>query len=160
MSRGTIIMLIILAVLIVGLIVLYFLGRRIQKRQEEQQSQIDAAKQNFNILVIDKKRLKLKEAGLPQSVVDQTPKYLRRSKLPIVKAKIGPQIMNLVAEDKVFELIPVKKEVRATISGIYITDVRAKNGAPLPVPADAKKKGRFRKFVDNLQEKAGAKPLK
>lgn len=124
---------IILAVLIVGLVVLYFVGKRLQKKQEAQQEQIEASKQTVSMLIIDKKRLRMKESGLPQAVIDQTPKLMRRAKMPIVKAKVGPRIMTLVADDKIFDLIPVKKEVKATVSGIYIIGVRGMRG-PLPVP--------------------------
>ena len=44
------------------------------------------------------------------------------------------------------------------MSGIYITDVRGIRGKLNAAPA--KKKGKFRSWVDKLQEKAGAKPLK
>ena len=67
------------------------------------------------MLIIDKKRLPLKESGLPQMVIDQAPKLMRRSKLPIVKAKVGPKISVLIADEKVFDLIPVKKEVKAEV---------------------------------------------
>ena len=122
------VLLIILVILIAVLVVLYFLGKRAQKKQEENQAQIEAAKQTVNMLIIDKKRLRIKESGLPQMVIDQTPKLMRRTKLPIVKAKIGPRIMTMVADEKIFDLIPLKKEVKATISGIYITDVRGVRG--------------------------------
>ena len=88
MSTVTIVLLVILIVLIGVLIGLYFFGKKTQKRQEEQQAQIQATKQTVSMLVIDKKRLPVKESGLPQMVIDQTPKLMRRSKLPIVKAKI------------------------------------------------------------------------
>jgi len=112
------VLLIILVILIAVLVVLYFLGKRAQKKQEENQAQIEAAKQTVNMLIIDKKRLRIKESGLPQMVIDQTPKLMRRTKLPIVKAKIGPRIMTMVADEKIFDLIPLKKEVKATISGM------------------------------------------
>ena len=112
------VLLIILIILVVVLAVLYFLGKRAQKKQEAQQEQIEAAKQSVSMLVIDKKRLPIKQSGLPQMVIDQTPKLMRRSKLPIVKAKIGPRIVTLVADEQVFEIIPVKKEVKAEVSGI------------------------------------------
>ena len=115
------VLLIILVILIAVLVALYFLGKRAQKKQDENQAQIEAAKQTVNMLIIDKKRLRIKESGLPQMVIDQTPKLMRRTKLPIVKAKIGPRIMTMVADEKIFDLIPLKKEVKATISGIYIT---------------------------------------
>ncbi len=128
------ILLIILIILVIILVVLYFLGKRLEKKQVEQQEQIEAAKQNVTMLVIDKKRLKITESGLPQMVIDQTPWYARRSKLPIVKAKIGPRVMTMVADEAIFDIIPVKKEVKATISGIYITDVRALRGSLPPRP--------------------------
>ncbi|MDE6421741.1 MAG: hypothetical protein K2K87_14645, partial [Lachnospiraceae bacterium] len=116
--------LIIVAVLLVILVILYFAGRKLQKKQAAQESQMEAAKQTFNMLVIDKKKMKLKDAGLPAAVLEQTPKIMRRAKLPIVKAKVGPQIVSLVCDAKIFELIPVTKEVKATVSGIYISDVK------------------------------------
>ena len=111
MPTPLIVFLIILAVLIIGIVVLYFLGKRAQKKQDEQQALLEEHKQTVSMLIIDKKRMKLKESGLPQSVIDQTPKMMRGSKLPIVKVKVGPQIMSLVADEKVFDSIPVKKEV-------------------------------------------------
>ena len=124
MNTVTIVLLVILAVLLIAVVVLYFLGKKAQKKQDEQQAQIEAMKQTVSMLIIDKKRMKLKDAGLPQAVIEQTPKWLRGSKLPIVKAKVGPQIMSLISEEKIFDSIPVKKEVKAVVSGIYITDVR------------------------------------
>lgn len=158
MSKVAIVLLVILAILIVALVVLYFLGRKAQKRQEQQQAQIDAMKQTVSMLIIDKKRMKIKDSGLPQAVLAQTPKLLRGSKLPIVKAKVGPQIMSLVCEEKIFDSVPVKKEVKAVVSGIYITDVKGLHGKPVAAPQ--KKKGFFKRALEKAQEKAGAKPVK
>ena len=121
MSKGTIILLIILAIVLVALGLLYYFGNRMQKKQEAQQEQLAAAAQQVSLLVIDKKKMKLKDAGFPQIIVDNTPKYLRRSKVPVVKAKIGPRIMTMMCDTQIYDLIPVKKEVKATVSGIYIT---------------------------------------
>lgn len=158
MSKVAIVLLVILAILVVALVVLYFLGRKAQKRQEQQQAQIDAMKQTVSMLIIDKKRMKLKDSGLPQAVLAQTPKLLRGSKLPIVKAKVGPQIMSLVCEEKIFDSVPIKKEVKAVVSGIYITDVKGLHGKPIVTPQ--KKKGFFKRALESAQEKAGAKPVK
>lgn len=158
MSTGTIILLVVLAILIIGVIVLYFLGKKAQKRQEEQQEQINAAKQSVSMLIIDKKRMKIKDSGLPQAVVAQTPRLMRAAKLPIVKAKVGPQIVSLVCDEKIYDMVPVKKEVKATVSGIYITDVKGLHGKPLA--KDSKKKGFFKRALEQAQEKAGAKPVK
>ena len=133
MSPVTIVLLVILAVLIVATIALYFLGKKAQKRKDEQDAQLAATAQTVTMLIIDKKRMRLNQSGLPQAVIDQTPKLMRRSKLPIVKAKVGPKVMTLIADDACFDMIPVKKEVKATVSGIYITKVTGVRG-PLEKP--------------------------
>ncbi len=132
------VLLIILLIAVATLIVLYFVGKRMQKRQAEQRAQMEAMKQTISMLVIDKKMMPLNKAGLPQQVIDATPRLMRRSKLPIVKAKVGPKIMTLVADNDIFDLIPIKKEVKAVISGIYILDVRGIRG---PLEQPEKKKG-------------------
>ena len=140
MNTVTIVLLVILAVLIVAVVVLYFLGKKAQKRQAEQQQQIDAMKQTVSMLVIDKKKMKLKDAGFPQMVYDQTPKYLRRAKVAVVKAKIGPRIMTLMCDEKVFAVLPVKQEVKVVVSGIYITEIKSIRGASITPPPSKKKK--------------------
>ena len=157
MSTGWIIAIVVLVVLIALVVVLYFLGKKAEKRQAEQNAQIEQYKQTVSMLIIDKKRMKITESGLPQSVIDQTPKLMRRAKLPIVKAKVGPQVMSLVADDKIFDSIPVKKEVKAVVSGMYIMQIKVAHGKAEAVPQ--KKKSAFKRMVEKLQEKAGAKPL-
>lgn len=144
MSTLSIVLLVILVILIIALVALYFFGKKAQKKQEEQQAQIEAAKQTVSMLIIDKKLLPLKESGLPQMVIDQAPKLMRRSKLPIVKAKVGPKISILIADEKIFDLIPVKKEVKAEVSGLYIVGVKGIRGS-LETPAP-KKKGFFKRM--------------
>ena len=150
MSTFLMVLLIILIILVVALVILYFVGRRLQKKQDAQQEMMEAGKQTVSMLIIDKKMMPLKESGLPQAVIDQTPKLMRRSKMPIVKAKVGPRIMTLVADANIFDLIPVKKEVKAVISGIYIMEVK---GIRAPLDTPAKKKGFFRRMSDKLTGK-------
>ena len=140
MSKLTIVLLVILVVLIIACIALYFLEKKAEKKQAEQQEQLDAVKQTVSMLVIDKGRIRLKDAGFPPIVLENTPKYLRRSKVPVVKAKVGPKVMTLMCDAQVYPTIPVKKEVKATVSGIYITGVKGLRG-PLETPE--KKKGFF-----------------
>ena len=146
MSKVTIVLLVILAILIIACIVLYFLGKKAEKKQAEQQEQLDAVKQTVSMLIIDKGRVRLRDAGFPPIVVENTPKYLRRSKVPVVKAKVGPKVMTLMCDAQIYPIIPVKKEVKATISGIYITGVKGLRG-PLETPE--KKKG----FLARLRNK-------
>ena len=147
MNPVAIVLLVILAILLIATVVLYFLGKKAQKKKEEQDEQLAANAQTVTMLVIDKKRMPIKDAGLPQIVLEQTPKLMRRSKLPIVKAKVGPKIMSLIADESIFELIPVKKEIKASVSGLYITKVTGIRG-PLEKP-EGKKSLRLR-----LKEKA------
>ena len=108
----------VLAIVTAVIAVLYFLGTILQKRQEQQDEAVQQTKQTVTMLVIDKKKMKMKEAGLPQQVMDATPKMLRRSKVPIVKAKVGPQILNMVCDERIFDTIPVKKQIKAGLEGL------------------------------------------
>ena len=134
MSPVAITLLVIVIVLAIIIAVLYFLGKKAQKKQAEQQELLDANKQTVSMLIIDKKRMKLKDAGLPQMVIDQTPKMMRGSKLPIIKAKVGPQIVSLICDEKIFDSVPVKKEVKAVVSGIYVLDVKGLHGKTEAAP--------------------------
>ncbi len=137
-------LLITLGVIIVAIVVLYFVGRKMQKKQDAAMSEMQANAQWATALIIDKKRMKLRDAGFPQIVVDQTPKYARGTKVTVVKAKIGPQIRSLMCDEKAYELIPVKKEVKLKLAGIYIMDAKGVRG-PL-VKEEKKKKGLFARF--------------
>ena len=128
MSTLTIVLLVIALVLTAAFVALYFFTKRMEKKQDAQREQMDAMAQSMSMLIIDKKRMRLKDSGLPQTVIDQSPKILRRSKVPIVKAKIGPRVMTLMCDEAIFDQVPVKKEVKAVVSGIYITAVKGLRG--------------------------------
>ena len=147
MNPALIVLIVIAVVLVVAFIVLTILGKKAQKRKEEQDEQIAAASQTVNMLIIDKKRMK--DAGLPQQIVEQTPKLMRRSKLPVVKAKVGPRVMTLIADEQIFDEIPLKKEVKASVSGIYITAVRGIRG---PLEKPKKKKGFRARMAENYSK--------
>lgn len=153
LSPVTITLIVILVVLIAGIVALYIYGSRLQKKQEAAQEQMQAGAQTVSMLVIDKKRMKLKEAGLPPIVLEQTPKYLRGSKVPIVKAKIGPKIMTLMCEEKVFEVIPVKKEAKVVMNGIYIMEIKGARGG---LEERKEKKGFFKRMKDKVSNKEGS----
>lgn len=149
-----IVLLVILAVVLVAFVVLYFVGRRLQKKQEASQASIDAAAQTMNFFIIDKKKMKLSEAGLPKAVTEQTPKYLRRAKLPMIKVKVGPRVMSLICDAKVYETLAPKQEVKATVSGIYVTSAKRIRG-PI-VETDPKK----RKAQEKAEKKAAKEAAK
>ena len=157
MDPSIIIMLVALILVIALMVWLYKWGKKTIKQQEETRAEMNQSKQYVSMLIIDKKQLRLKNSGLPQTVIDQAPWYQRNNYVSVVKAKVGPQIMVLLCDREIFDMIPVKKEVKAAVSGIYILEVKALHGK-LPKVEVPKKKG-FKKFMDKLQEKAGAKPL-
>ena len=129
-------------ILLAAVIALYIFGRKAEKKQAEQEKTLQENSQIISLFVLDKKKLKLKDAGLPSIVMEQTPKYARRAKLPIVKVKAGPKVMNLIADAKIYESILPKQEIKAKVSGIYITSFKRIRG---PIYEPPKKKKRFGK---------------
>lgn len=148
-----IVLIVITVLLIAAIVALYILGKKSQKKKEEQEAQIAAAAQTISMLIIDKKHMKLKDSGLPAAILEQTPKLLRRSKMPIVKAKVGPKIMTFICEEAIFDSIPTKKEVKAVVSGLYITKVKGLRGAVEQAP----KKSKFWKKFDEIKRQRGIK---
>lgn len=150
MKPWVIVLLVVLVILIAAFIALYIFGSKMQKKSEAAQKQMQIGAQTVSMLIIDKKRMKITEAGLPKIVVDQTPKYLRRSKVPIVKAKIGPKIMTFMCDEKIYDLIPIKASVKATINGIYIMNVK---GLRTPLDKRPEKVGFFKKIKNKISNK-------
>lgn len=158
MPTWLIVTLIVIAVLVILLVVLYFAGRKLQKKQDEQQSLLEANKQTVTMLIIDKKRMKIKDANLPQSVMSQVPKLSKNIKAPLVKVKVGPQVLTMFCDEKVYDYIPVKKEVKAEVSGMYIVGIKGLHGTA--IKKDDVKKGFWKRTLEKAQEKAGSKPIK
>ena len=119
---------IVLVVLIGAMIALYFVGNKMQKKQMAQREQVMEAAQPMTMMIIDKKYMKMKEAKLPKIVMEQTPKRYHNAKMPVVKVKVGPQIMTLIADDAIYDEIPSKGEIKAMVSGIYIVGVKTVRG--------------------------------
>ena len=71
MSTLTIVLLVIALVLTAAFVALYFFTKRMEKKQDAQREQMDAMAQSMSMLIIDKKRMRLKDSGLPQTVIDQ-----------------------------------------------------------------------------------------
>ena len=132
------VIIIVLAVIIGILIALIIIGRKMQKKQQASQADIEAASQIISMLVIDKKKMKVKDATLPKVVAEQIPKYMRFAKLTLVKAKVGPKVMTLIADVKVFDALPLKTEVKVAVSGIYITEIKYIRGKVEPKPLTKK----------------------
>ncbi|MBO4410777.1 MAG: hypothetical protein IKY02_03475 [Lachnospiraceae bacterium] len=139
-----------IGVLIVGFIVFVVIfGRRMQRKQAEAEQQMELTKQTVSMLIIDKQKKKMKESGLPESILAQSPKYARNLKVPVVKAKVGTRVMTLLADQGVFEILPVKKTCTVTVAGLYIKEIKSVRGGSVPKLPE-KKKG----FMQKLREKA------
>lgn len=143
--NGWIIFLIVVIVAAAVLAGLYFWGRKLQKKYDEQQQLITENKQAISLFVIDKKKDKVDNLKLPKQMKDQLPWIYKRRKMPVVIAKIGPQIQTLMCDEKIYDSIPTKKQIKVELAGILIVNVTS---GRLPV---TKKKGIFSKL--NLSNK-------
>ena len=158
------IMIIVIVVALAIMFVLYRVGDKLQKKQSAQREQMVEAAQPMNMLIIDKKMLPMKDAGLPKMVMEQTPKRYQKAKLPIAKVKVGPQIMNMICDDAIFDELPTRGEVKAMVSGIYIISVKSVRGKKVAQEETGKKKKgnwrtRMRKRQVEMQKQLNAEML-
>lgn len=140
------VVLIIVVVITVIFVILYFVGTKLQQKQAIAAKNIEAATMNVSLLVIDKKKLHLKNSGLMKQVQDAIPAYMKWRKFPIVKARLikanvagGPAVMSFICDPKVFKIIPVKTEVKVALAGIYITKLLSAKGVNLSNSKNNKK---------------------
>lgn len=155
MSTVLKVILIILIIIAALMVVMYILGKRAEKKSESQRATMEAQAQTMSFYVIDKNRMKLTEAGLPKLVVDQTPKYLRWTKLPIIKVKAGPRVMSLICDEKIYSSILPKQEIKATVSGLYVTSAKRIRG-PLPEQKKSRKERRAEQKAEKLAQQQAA----
>jgi len=101
-------------------VALYFLNKWASTKMVEQQETMERVKQMVSIFVIDKKKEKAVNSTLPKEVKSKLPKIYRFIKMPLVKAKVGPQIITLISDQKVFDALPIKKNVKVELAGMYI----------------------------------------
>ena len=132
------IVLIVLGVIALVLVILYFLGSKLQTKQANATKTMQQMSMVVSLLVIDKQKLRVKDSGLMKQVQDAIPAYIRWRKFPIVKARVikatiagGAQVMSFICDPKVFKIMPVKTEVKVTIAGIYITKLHSAKGVDL-----------------------------
>lgn len=141
------IVLIVAIVIIAVLAGLYFWGRKLQKKYDEQQTLIDQNKQQVQIFVIDKKKDKITNVKLPKQVREQFPKRYKNKKMPIVIAKIGPQITTLLCDEKIYKDLPVKKQVKVELAGLFIVGVKG------PKASNSSDKPKKQSWIDKVKSK-------
>jgi hypothetical protein len=123
-GQGIIGILIILTVITAFYVAYKLLKKRMQKKMDEQQVLVNQHKMPASILVLEKRKDKISNANVPKSVIEQIPKVYKIKKIPIVKAKIGPQVMDLLCDEDIFEKLPLRKTVRVDLAGIFIAGIR------------------------------------
>jgi len=117
--------LILISVIVIIIVVaLYFLNRWAGKRMAQQNDMVEKHKQSVTIYIIDKKKDKVTNANLPKAMMSQIPRMSRMMKMPLVKAKVGKDIMTLMCDNHVFPALPVKKNVTVEMAGIYIVGMK------------------------------------
>jgi len=115
---------ILVVILVLAALIYLFYKKKVVPKMGEYNSLLEANKITMSIFVIDKFKDKLSNQNIPKVMLDQIPKVLRGKKFCLVKAKVGPQVQTLIADDKIFKNIPVKKMVKADLAGIYIINFR------------------------------------
>ena len=146
------VLVVILIILAIVLFVLYRQGQKLQARQMESQKLLDQYSQVVSMLIIDKKKMKLKEAPFPKEAYEQTPIYMRWMSVYVVRAKIGPRVFDLMCEKPIYEQIQPKTTIKAKISGAYITEVI--KGAVLDEKALEKRKKEKEKAAKKAEKEA------
>jgi len=122
--EGWMILWIIIAIVVVLLVVGYFfLKKKMKEKMDTQEELVKQYKMTTTILVISKRMDNIKNADIPKKVVEQIPKIYKLKKVPIVKAKVGPQVLDLLCEEDIYNKLPEKKSVTVEIAGIFIAGI-------------------------------------
>ncbi len=148
MSTAWIITIIVVVVLGAAIVALFFMGRKAQKQQDEQAQQMQKTAQTMNCYIIDKKKMRMTNAGLPKIVTDSAGWRAKFVRVPIVKVKVGPKVMSMVCDPDVFKILAPHQEVKASVSGMYICSAKRIRG-PIVEPKKIKKK--TENFLDKLR---------
>lgn len=151
MPVWSIILLVVLVLAIAALVVLMIVGRKRQKKQEEQLQEMAKTAQTMNLFIIDMKKLRMKDSGLPKVVADSTGRMAKMAKMPILKVKAGNRVMSLVCDPDVYKTLLPKQEVKARVAGVYVLSARYIRGPKIEGGREAKKQKKVDKFLDKLR---------
>jgi len=126
MQLSDVLLLVTIIVAVVFALVFYF-GRKSYSKNLEAQTFINQYKMVTPILVIDKRLEKPTTQNLPKNIYDKLPKSAHLRKMPIIKAKVGPQIVTLMCDRSIYDVLPEKKTVKVELAGIYISHIIGMN---------------------------------
>ena len=118
---------IVIVLLAIGIFVAYRMNRKAMGQMIQAQDFIDANRQTVQIFVIDKKNERPSTSNMPKAVFEQLPKKAKAKKAFLVRAKVGPQIVTLMCDKPVYEVMPVKKNVKVELAGMYIVSITGMN---------------------------------
>ena len=123
-NQGIIGILIILVGIAAGYVGYRFLKKKMQGKMDDQQTLVNQHKVPASILVLEKRKDRLTHANVPKPVIEQIPKVYKIKKVPIVKAKIGSQVMDLMCDEDLYDKIPVGRMIRVDLAGIFIAGIK------------------------------------
>ena len=146
------IVLLLTIIVVVVVFGLYLFNRWASRKAGAQMDAIEQMKQYTTIYVIDKQKIRSKDANLPKAVADNIPRAMRFMKMPFVKAKVGPQVTTLMCDPRVFKALPVKKSVKVAVAGIYIAEMPGMKSA-----AEMKAIEKKRKEAKKTEKKSAKK---
>jgi hypothetical protein len=144
LSFGDILIIATLVVVAIGFS-MFFLNKWASKKMSTQQDFLARSQQSMSIFVIDKNIMKATDSNLPKAVIEQLPKFYKFRKLPLIKAKVGPQIITLMCDKKVYNALTVKKTSKVEVAGIYIVSVKGMKTAE-QLKSDKKNKSLLQKL--------------
>ncbi|MBR3403129.1 MAG: hypothetical protein IKG67_12945 [Parasporobacterium sp.] len=151
MPIWTIILLIVLVLVIAAFIVLMIVGKKRQKKQDEQLEEMAKTAQTLSLYIIDMKKLRMKDSGLPKVVAESTGRLAKLTKMPVLKVKAGNRVMSLICDPEVYKTLLPKQEVKAKVSGVYVLSAKYVRGPKLEGGVEAKKQRKVDKFLDKLR---------
>lgn len=135
---------------------LYFINRWAYRKMNAQQEMVERTQQRVSAYIIDKRKDKIKNVNMPKVVMDNVPKLYRFINMYFVQAKIGPQILTLICDKRIFEAMPLKKTVKIEVAGLYITNIAGMKSAE-QVRAEKKRKKEEAKAAKKAAKKKKTK---
>lgn len=117
------VLIIVTVIVAAALGIMFYFGKKNYAKNLEAQSFINQYKMVTPILVIDKRYERPTADNLPKNIYEKLPKSARIRKMPIVKAKVGPQITTLMCDKSIYDNLAVKKTVKVELAGIYISSI-------------------------------------
>ena len=117
------ILIIVSVIVVIALGVFVYVGKKNYTKKVEAQAFINQHKMVTPILVIDKKYEKPTTNNLPKNIYEKLPKTAKLRKMPIVKAKVDPQITTLLCDKNIYNNLVVKKTVKVELAGVYISNI-------------------------------------